>query len=540
MFIFLFSYISMTLTKKINYKNHKTRRYRGGMMKALFKGMFSKGGPPPPPPPPPISADNVRLFNAIGLGWQIQPDSTDYEILNIAPDADDAAISRGYRTIANAIRPLTEAASSERREYLSLRILLRGKREKLLDPALRQEYNELLRLYPKAPRPPTPPPTPPGTPRGPPVPPPPVPPPPVPPPPVPPPVARGANVTFSGTQLPNPILKQSGPVPPPVLQTNVGQIILDFIENINRDLRNKGKRATQREIAVTQTITETAKKMLEYPESSNLENYLQVPLFFNEAAIAPLVLALNQTLQQKKGRFDREKPYDITANFQSPAGPNEDGKIVPRRFFSLMVLSSRMCTKYKLRSNPECDLFLRLNELFQDGNGANFNSIGIAGVLDNFIRTNSAVTSDYVKQIIDGERMYEIYRANYFQADREISKQLIKTRIDKWLRIVPLEDIIVDVAVSYLFNKYTNKERERLNKEASICEAVANFSEKIGKPNIVYPLLPPSAFSIEQNENVDFDKINEYLYNISPAAVKKKADKSHKKSLRKKGKLGRP
>jgi hypothetical protein len=524
MFIFLFSYISMTLTKKINYKNHKTRRYRGGMMKALFKGMFSKGGPPPPPPPPPISADNVRLFNAIGLGWQIQPDSTDYEILNIAPDADDAAISRGYRTIANAIRPLTEAASSERREYLSLRILLREKREKLLDPALRQEYNELLRLYPKAPRPPTPPPTPPGTPRG----------PPVPPPPVPPPVARGANVTFSGTQLPNPILKQSGPVPPPVLQTNVGQIIVNFIDVVENSIANKARKITPEERKMERDVLGLCEKMLEYPESSNLENYVLLTMFFDNAVNEPLVLALRDSLQQKKSKFD------VIENFQHSGVPPEIGKIQPSRFFSLMVLSSRMCTKYKLRSNPECELFLRLNELFQGGDGPDFNSAGISRVLDNFIRTNSAVTSDYVKQIIDGERMYEIYRANYFQADREISKQLIKTRLDKWLKVVEAKDLVIDVPVSYLFNKYTNKEKERLNKEGSICEAVANFSEKIGKPNIVYPLLPPSAFSIEQNENVDFDKINEYLYNISPAAVKKKADKSHKKSLRKKGKLGRP
>jgi hypothetical protein len=524
-FIFLFSYISMTLTKKINYKNHKTRRHRGGMMNALFKGMFNRGGPRPSPPPQ-ISADNVRLFNAIGLGWQIQPDSTDYEILNTAPDADDAAINRGYRIIANATRPLTEASAPERREYFSLRILLRGKRDKLLNPAFRQEYDELLRLYPKVPPPVLPPVPPPVS-------------PPVPPP-VPLVVARGANVTFSGTQLPNPILKQPGAVPPSILQTDVGQRLIVFIEQVKLTLRNKGRAVTDDDIRMGTNAINMTEKMLEYPESSNLENYLQVPLFFNEAAIAPLVLALNQTLQQKKGRFDREKPYDITANFQSPAAPNEDGKIVPRRFLSLMVLSSRMCLNYKLRSNPECDLFLRLNELFKGGNGANFNSVGIVGVLDNFIKTNSAVTSDYVKQIIDGERMYEIYRANYFQADREISKQLIKTRIDKWLRIVPLKDIIVDVAVSYLFNKYTNKEKQKLNKEASICSEIAEFTEKIGQPTIMYPLLPPSAFNIEQNENIDFDKINEYLYKISPPAIKKKADKAHKKSLRKKGKLGRP
>jgi hypothetical protein len=205
-----------------------------------------------------------------------------------------------------------------------------------------------------------------------------------------------------------------------------------------------------------------------------------------------------------------------------------------------MILSSRMCLKYKLRSNKECELFTRLNELFQGGNGPNFNSASISGVFNDFIRTNSAFTNDYVKKLIDGERIYEIYRGNYFQADRELSKQLIKARLDKWLKIVPMKDIVIDVPVSYFFNKYTNKEKERLNKEASICDAVAEFSDKIGKPSTMYPLLPPSAFNIEQNDNIDFDKINEYLYKISPPAVKKKADKAHKKSLRKKSKLMGP
>ncbi len=501
----------MTLTKKINYKNHKTRRHRGGMMNALFKGMFNKGGPRPPPPPS-ISADNVRLFNALGLGWNIGPDSTDYEIFNIAPDADDTAISRGCRTIVNAIRPFAEPASSERREYLRLRILLREKRDKLLDPALRQEYDDLLRLYPKASIP-------------------------VPPPPVPPLVAQGTIVTFSDTQVPNPILKQPGAVPPSILQTDVGQKLVGFIDHVKQTLRNKGRAATEDDIRIGMNAINMTEKILDYPESSNLENYILLTAFFENAAISPLILALQQTLQNKKGRFDREEPYDVAQNFQSQTVPNEDGKIGPRRFLSLMVLSSRMCLKYKLRSNPECELFLRLNELFQGGNGPNFNSASISGIIDNFIKTNPVVTSDYVKRLVDGDRIYEIYRGNYFESDREISKQLITARLDKWLKIVPTKDFVVDVPVSYFFNKYTNKEKAKLNKDSAICKTVAEFTEKIGKPSTMYPLLPPSAFNIEQNENIDFDKINEYLYRISPPAVKKRADKANKKSLKKKSKL---
>jgi hypothetical protein len=319
-FIFLFSYISMTLTKKINYKNHKTRRYRGGMMKALFKGMFSKGDAPRPlpPPPPEISADNVRLFNALNLGWQIQPDSTDYEIFNVAQNADDLTIRGAYATIANAIRPFAEASVPERREYLRLRTFLRDKRDNLLDPALRQEYNELLRLYPRVPpNPPTPPPSPPGTPRGPPVP------PIAPPPPV---VARGANVTFAGTQVPNNILKQSGAVPPPILQTNVGRTLLDFIELVNRDLKSKGKRATAADIRLAKDIINTAEKMLDYPESSNLENYIQLTLFLDNASVEPLVLALPPGCKHYRNNFQNSKVLTTMGFILKPVFSNSNEK----------------------------------------------------------------------------------------------------------------------------------------------------------------------------------------------------------------------
>ena len=314
----------------------------------------------------------------------------------------------------------------------------------------------------------------------------------------------------------------------------MGQKLVVFIEQVKQTLRNNGRAATEDDIRIGMNAINMTEKILDYPESSNLENYILLTAFFENAAISPLVLALQQILQNKKGRFDREEPYDVAQNFQSQTVPNEDGKIGPRRFLSLMVLSSRMCLKYKLRSNPECELFLRLNELFQGGNGPNFNSASISGIIDNFIKTNPVVTSDYVKRLVNGERIYEIYRGNYFQADREISKQLITARLDKWLKIVPTKDFVVDVPVSYLFNKYTNKEKAKLNKDSAICKTVAEFTEKIGKPSTMYPLLPPSAFNIEQNENIDFDKINEYLYKISPPAVKKRADKAHKKSLKRK------
>ena len=333
---------------------------------------------------------------------------------------------------------------------------------------------------------------------------------------------KSINVTFSGTQEPNPILVRGGPIPPPIIQTSVGGTLLNFIELVKGQLKNAGREA---DIRLANGAVDICEKMLDYPESSNLENYILLSLFFDTAAIANLISALHQTLRHRKGRYDKEEPYDVTEHFQNPLLPPEVGKIDSRRFFSLMVLSSRMCLKYKLRSNKECELFEKLNELFQGGNGPNFNSASIGRVFNDFIRTNSAFTNDYVKKIIDGERIYEIYRGNYFQADREISKQLITARLNRWLKIVPDEEFIIDVPVSYLFNKFTNREKELMNKNSEICKTISENSDAFGTRAVPTSLLPTSVFNIEQNDNIDFDKINEFLHKLSPAPVQKKIKK---------------
>ena len=72
-----------------------------------------------------------------------------------------------------------------------------------------------------------------------------------------------------------------------------------------------------------------------------------------------------------------------------------------------------------------------------------------------------------------------------------------------------------------MFNKYTNSEKARLNKDAEICKIVSDFTDIINKPTTPVSLLPPSVFNIEQNDNVDFSKINEFMNSIAPAAIKK-------------------
>jgi hypothetical protein len=509
----------MTLTRKINHKTHKkTRRQRGGMMKAL-RGMFNRGGPapggPPPGPPPPLmTADNVRLFNALNLGWQIAPDSTDYEIFNVAQNADNATLTDSFNAIARAIRPITKKSKSpEEREYVRLRALLRTKQEHLIDPVTRQQYDELLRYYPKAP--PPPPPNPPG---------PPVPPsgsggPPVPPLPVPknkqlatgvplpiPVVAAGVNVTFLNTQVPNPLQIVRGPPPPPIINTLVGQRI-QAIENIIR-----GDPAQD-------PLLNYLDGLLQYPESSNLENYVLITTFLPAMNVSILMASLNDVLREKKTkeigtRVGLGGVFDLFSIVQDPGQAIVPDRISATKLLSLMILSSRLSPKYRLRTNPESLLFTQLNALFDDGNGPDFASGQITDILENFIRTNPTVTISYLTNLINGTTVYSIYKTYYTDEEKEISQGLIKTRLGAWLKTPVLE-----TPISFLFNTYTNAEKARLNSDSAICQPISDVANNIGKPTIPKSLLPKSVFNVDENDNVDFDKLNAFLRKLGPAAA---------------------
>jgi hypothetical protein len=80
--------------------------------------------------------------------------------------------------------------------------------------------------------------------------------------------------------------------------------------------------------------------------------------------------------------------------------------------------------------------------------------------------------------------------------------------------------------ISYLFNKYTNAEKARLNSDAAICQTIANFSDIIGKPTTPKTLLPKSVFNVDDNDNIDFDKLNAFLKKLGPAAAVKRAKKT--------------
>jgi len=320
-------------------------------------------------------------------------------------------------------------------------------------------------------------------------------------------------LSFFNTQIPNPLEIVRGPPPPPIINTLIGQQIQIIIQGIPHDPAND-------------TISNYLNGLLQYPESSNLENYVLIPGFLQATEVTRLMALLNDVLREKKRkeigyRVGLGGEFDLFSIVQDPSQPIVADRMSATKLLSLMILSSRLSPKYKLRINPESLLFTQLNNLFDNGNGANFAARQITDILEDFIRTNATVTISYLTNLINGNIVYNIYKTYYADKERDISQGLIKTRLSSWLKTPALE-----TPISYLFNKYTNAEKARLNSDAVICQTIANFSDIIGKPTTPKTLLPKSVFNVDDNDNIDFDKLNEFLRKLGPAAAVNRANKN--------------
>jgi hypothetical protein len=205
---------------------------------------------------------------------------------------------------------------------------------------------------------------------------------------------------------------------------------------------------------------------------------------------------------------------------QDPGHPIVPDKISATKLLSLMILASRLSPKYRLRTNPESLLFTQLNALFDNGNGPDFASGQITDILADFIRTNPTVTISYLTNLINGNTVYSVYKTYYADEERDISQGLIKTRLASWLKTPVLE-----TPIAYLFNKYNNAEKARLNSDSAICQPISDIAESLGKPTTPKSLLPKSVFNVDENDDIDFDKLNAFLKKLGPAAAVKKNKK---------------
>jgi len=324
-------------------------------------------------------------------------------------------------------------------------------------------------------------------------------------------------LSFFNTQVPNPAQIVRGPPPPPVINTLVGQQIQVIEDRIRGD-------------PAYAELLNYLDNLLQYPESSNLENYVLIPGFLQAIEVTRLMALLNDVLREKKrkeigSRVGLQGDFDLFSVVQDPGQPIDPNKISEIKLISLMILASRLSPKYRLRTNPESLLFTQLNNLFDNGNGPNFAAGQIIGILEDFLRTNPTVTISYLTNLINGNTVYSIYKTYYTDEEKEISQGLIKTRLGTWLKTPVLE-----TPISYLFNKYTNAEKARLNSDASICQIISESSDNFGKPTTPKSLLPKSVFNIAENDDIDFDKLNDFLRKLGPAAAVKKPKKVKKGS----------
>jgi hypothetical protein len=186
-----------------------------------------------------------------------------------------------------------------------------------------------------------------------------------------------------------------------------------------------------------------------------------------------------------------------------------------------------------LRTNPEKRLYESLLAAFDEGRNDQFTSANIAAIVQPFVTANM-VNKQYLINLFSGNTMYDIYKNNYLVPESEISKVLIIKRLQTWLGRK-----VIDLPVSYLFNRYTNKEKDRLNKKTDVCSIISNYKSSIPM-NVPASLMPPSVFSVNQDDELDVDKINKLLYQMAPKAVKKKMSKMSKKNITSKQKKGGP
>uniref|UniRef100_A0A6C0AZW9 Uncharacterized protein n=1 Tax=viral metagenome TaxID=1070528 RepID=A0A6C0AZW9_9ZZZZ len=319
-------------------------------------------------------------------------------------------------------------------------------------------------------------------------------------------MSKNDETSFFGTLQKNEVLEKSSPF---ILLPGITLIGRKIGEEQNKIVGQKGGGKSAKQQSNTLGI------LMHYPHFSNLENYILLDAFITDEQIALLQEQLQLRLRSDPNiNKYRHRLRSVVFN-----DPSVENNIDSRLFFSLVILSARLSPAYMLRTNSERQLYTELDELFDRGDGEEFTPDNIYESISRFLTTNPAVTLDYFLDLINGNTMYNLYKANYVNQDTELSKELIAKRLKTWLK-----NVTYRIPISYLFNQYTNQEKELLDADTDICTTISQFTTAVsGNPPI--SVLPPSLFSMKPEEEVDFDKMSEFLYNIAPGAVKKKLNK---------------
>lgn len=312
------------------------------------------------------------------------------------------------------------------------------------------------------------------------------------------------DLSFFNTLVKSPELEKSSPIELSPSTTPLGTMVQNLIE------KEEDKKTTKKKNSCMIRLLD---QLLDYPESSHAENYILLDTILSDQQVQQLTPHLMDRWTEKINPSDINKAHAFIAN------------VSDRHLLSLMVLSSRLSSQFILRKNPEKQLVDEMDDTFKFRDIVYTDSEisrRIFDVFSRFIQDNPSLTPGYFVSLLDGTKMHQLYTQKYTSTST-LRVELIAERTNRWLR-----GNICALPVSYLFNQYTNQEKQELNSDASICDLI---SESVSNSSVVASqLLPPTVFSMKSaiNEDIVFDKMSSFLQKLAPQAVQKKIQKKKK------------
>jgi hypothetical protein len=294
--------------------------------------------------------------------------------------------------------------------------------------------------------------------------------------------------------------------------------ILSFwIKKINDwALEEKGKNNEQ------ETLLKSMKK---YPNNSNIENYMLINKVLSNDDIDKIFDKLKQ------------QSSEINEYLKNIIGSSRTGHYKrKRRILSLMILKSRNLQSSYFSKNIERKLYQSLKDYF-------FKDFIVGGIVvvnnsekikDIFIKFMDdypqLVTLKYIKELLDGTSMYNIYKGNYIDSDNieiisgnsqqqeqeqtifsikdykvninknNLTKDDIRKKVFEWLNIDDVDDksstIKTNFAVTYIFSIFLPGE----------CMEISELKDELGE-DLYIPELQISK-SFFSNINLDIFREN--------------------------------
>jgi hypothetical protein len=300
------------------------------------------------------------------------------------------------------------------------------------------------------------------------------------------------------------------------------------------------------------------KSMKNYPENSNLENYLLLGIdILREGDVNEIWTELKNTIGNdakfnelmENVNFTEEKTFFSSKKFRDTKNlfMNEKRQIIKRRLLGLLILISRNSNKSteKKLNNDITQVFFNF-PLVNPGSALSPTqdiSREIKNVFLNFIRTSGIITEKYLKNVINGDFMNKIYnnekfvrgrtieslieengdeelmnKARKIAVNKEVEKSAILNKRDKEEKnAFPLSEMLIRIktklwltddetnriALSYIFDKYTEEDKKSIMREKEICNEIVSLTQELGKYPIPNLRMPVSIFTSNDEKMQD-------------------------------------